>query len=121
MNTRTIFIKISLTIIPLILALLSYIASKFFVVSRYGTVAAYMEKEGSSITFFFLMIVFLIAVSDSKQRKKMAIVYISLYIISLSAYFYDLFYFGLKIISIVLIAGLSLLIGTLQVKEERES
>ena len=110
--------KILVSAILLILGLITYMTSKLFVVSRCETLTACIKENGYVLIFLFFVMLVLFATSKLEKRFS-AILNLSIYIIMVLAYFYDLFNLNFKIISIVIILVLSLLSGiSLRIKEE---
>ncbi len=110
--------KILVSAILLISSLISYITSKLFVVSRCETLTIGIKENGDVLIFLFFVTLVLFVNSKLEKRFK-TIFYLSIYIIVVLAYFYDLFNFTFKIISIAIILISSLLSGiSLRIKEE---
>jgi hypothetical protein len=111
--------KILVSAILLISSLISYITSKLFVVSRCETLTIGIKENGDVLIFLFFFIGLVLFASSKLEKRFKTIFYLSIYIIVVLAYFYDLFNFTFKIISIAIILISSLLSGiSLRIKEE---
>lgn len=102
--------KIFITTTLLLTALISYILSKLFVVSRYETLISGIKGYSIAITIilFSALVLFL---SSKLERKIKTVLYLSLYIIFVLSFFFDLYNLNMKKISIILILILSILSG----------
>lgn len=102
--------KIYITTTLLLTALISYILSKLFVVSRYETLMTGIKGYSIAITIIFLIALVLFLSSKLERRVKI-VLYLSLYIIFVLSFFFDLYNLNMKKISIILILILSILSG----------